>query len=541
MSLVALLGISVAASLAVILLRGRRSLAWVVGLVGLTFTAVVALGLQPGAIELGRTLLQITAFARSLVATIAVGAMLLGLVAAAASAPPTVTAALLAGIAAIAIAVAAPDPLVGLWAVVAGAVAAIGIGLLPEGSIDRPGPSADALRAVGASGALGIFGIALAAPPIASPAPDAGILGLAYVAVAVALGIRLAAVPVHRWAARLADTTPAPLAAATLVWLPVALALVVIGWQAGPVAATGVDLAPERIIVVVVGLGTVLLATVAALVQDDLGHATAYLIIADAGLGFVAFGIADAAAWAAAQTWLLVLAATKTGLVAWCASMEAAYGTRWLPDLEGWARRSPGLGAALALVAIATVGWPGSAALAARLDLVTLAIAGPTGVIVGAALIAVGLPYARVLLVGLRRPSGVVASSPSGRPRKPTTWEVTRAAPALDRVRAAARDVRSLWSLDRRPVAAGAVVALALLAAVVSAGAVGRGSAGGGIPPAGSPSPVVSPGPTAGPSSTPAGSPSASPDASPSASPDLSPSATPNTSPSASPTASPTG
>jgi len=79
-----------------------------------------------------------------------------------------------------------------------------------------------------------------------------------------------------------------------------------------------------------------------------------------------------------------------------------------LPDLRGWIRRSPLLGAALLLVTIASFGFPGWAAFEARISLAQLSGAAPLDTI----LIVLGfltLPtYLRLLAAGTGRPTSRV-------------------------------------------------------------------------------------------------------------------------------------
>ena len=59
------------------------------------------------------------------------------------------------------------------------------------------------------------------------------------------------------------------------------------------------------------------------------------------GLLVLAIAALDPAAWGAGRSWVVVLAASKTALLAWSAVTEDRFGTRSVPDLRGWIRRSP--------------------------------------------------------------------------------------------------------------------------------------------------------------------------------------------------------
>ncbi|HYM84702.1 MAG TPA: hypothetical protein VEY67_11170, partial [Candidatus Dormibacteraeota bacterium] len=200
MSVLTLVIVSLGAAALVLALRSRSTLAWALALVGLAAVAVVAIGLTPGTVGAGTSTLQTTGSDRSLLAAVGVGALLLGFVGAASSAPPTVAAGLSVGMAGVALAIATDDPLVGFWALTAAGLAVLGVASLDRARASAWASRALALRLTGGAGVVAVAGVSFAAPPLASPAHDPGILGLAYLGVAAAVAARLAAVPLHRWA-----------------------------------------------------------------------------------------------------------------------------------------------------------------------------------------------------------------------------------------------------------------------------------------------------------------------------------------------------
>jgi hypothetical protein len=156
-------------------------------------------------------------------------------------------------------------------------------------------------------------------------------------------------------------------------------------------------------------------------------------------------------------------------------------------------------------VALAAIGWPGLAAWNARSSLVDLTLAGPIGVVVILAGVAQVAIYARLVAVGLGRPSEAVRAAEGQRP----TWPAaiarrnvagqSRAERAFERgshVGGAALDV--LWSLPaatraNRGLLAGVLaLAVAGLALTVSAGGLGVVEAARAVPGDTGPGPVPS-------------------------------------------------
>ena len=193
-----------------------------------------------------------------------------------------------------------------------------------------------------------------------------------------------------------------------LAWVPLPLAVVGLAVVDLLLAPLALPLGGEQLVIVAVAIVTLGAASIAAFLQDDLRHATGYLVIADAALVLLGFAALTPEAWGPARTWLLVLAATKTALAAWSAVVEDRFGTRRIPDLRGWGRRSPLLATALLVTTVATYGLPGWAAFEARVQLGQLTSGPPLDVV----LLALGfltLPtYLRLLGVGTGSPTSRV-------------------------------------------------------------------------------------------------------------------------------------
>ncbi len=504
-------------------LRARPAAAWLVGLAALLLAIGAGLSIAPGSIvRIGGMPLVATPYARLLVIVLSIDGLLLGLTAAATGGGAIVAAGALAALLGVGFALATPDPTAGIWAVLGGSVAALAVGLLGDRGSARLAAVTASLKAVALAAAVATIGVAIVAP-LSGTSPDSAIVGLAYLGVALAVALRFAAIPLHAWASRLGDAIPLPLVAVVLAWLPAALASVALDWLAGPVASIAPGVGIERALVLALALATIGLGAVAAWIQDDVAHATAYLTIADAGVALLALVILDPAGLASARFWLLGLAVSKTALVAWAVAAEGTFGTRWLPDLSGWARRSPALGIAFALVALATVGWPGSPLLDARLELVDRSVEGPLAWLVRLGLLAVLASYGRIAIVGLGPLGAAAAGGLRSRPERPPSWALSTATGARDRLTAARADGRAVWDLNQGAVTAGATLVAAILATAIAAGALGGPSAAAGEGPGASPS--ASAGPSAPASPSEPASPSASAGPTTTASPGGSPAA----------------
>jgi formate hydrogenlyase subunit 3/multisubunit Na+/H+ antiporter MnhD subunit len=232
------------------------------------------------------------------------------------------------------------------------------------------------------------------------------------------------------------------------------------------------DLGVERAILVAVALASLVFGPLAAVIGDDLGHVTAYLAIAATGLGLLGVSAIDPGAWAPTRAWMAMTAVSATGLVAFSMVLGRAYGTRWLPDLRGWARRSPVLAVAFAILGLAMVGAPGMAALDARTALVDGAVEGPLTAVARLLLIAPLVPLLRVLVLGLAPIGATVRDGRSEWPRRPERWTAREPAAIADRARALATDAAVTGRLDRLPAASAIVLVLALLAGLVASGAI---------------------------------------------------------------------
>ena len=143
-----------------------------------------------------------------------------------------------------------------------------------------------------------------------------------------------------------------------------------LAWADASIAPLLVDLDAVRLVVLAIAVTSIVLASVAALIQDDIEHIVGYAIIGDAGVVLLAVAALDPAAWAPARTWILAFVVARSAFAAWAAATRTTFSTGRVADLRGWAIRSPVLAVVLALVVVASIGVPGLAAFDARAAIV---------------------------------------------------------------------------------------------------------------------------------------------------------------------------
>ena len=396
------------------------------------------------------------------------------------------------------------------------------------------------------------------ARPLGALAEEPAVFGLAYLAVAVAAAIRFGEIPFHRWAARLADSAPEVALPLLLAWAPAGFAVVALAWTDRSIAPLLLPLEVERTVVLLIGILSIGLGAVAAWLQDDLEHVVGYSILQDAGFVMLGLAILDPSAWQPTRTWVLVFVVVKTAFAAWAVSVRTRFGTRRIPDLDGWARRSPGLAVAFGLIVLATIGLPGLLTWDVRARLVELSVGNdPLRLLVTLGGLASLAYYGRIALAGARTPSTLVTAGASERPRRPDA-PAAEDGPTTLETRALAG-----WDANRAPIASVGVLLLAVTALAVGLGGLGVSTAaaapapepvaptetfvpGQTEPPSSGPDESVEPSAipseeaTAGPSEEPSGGPSAEPSAPSTAGPSPTATTAPSGPPTAAPTATPT-
>ena len=488
------------------LLVGRNSRAsLVIGLAGLGGAVILAAGLPSEAsVRIGGSELVSTSFLRLFALLGSVVALLLTVLGLATTSHRHSPGVLLGGLGAAVLALSLADARIAVIAATAGGLVGVLVTVISPPTARSVVVAGRELRALAVAGLLAILATAWIARPLGDLAGQPEVFGLAYLGFAIAVAIRFGAIPFHFWAARLADAAPEITLPMLMAWGPAAFAVVALTWTDQSVSPlyAGQSGAPlllpltiERAVIVSIGAASVILGSLAALIQDDLEHVVAYTIIADAGFAVLGLAALGPDAWEPARTWILVFVMVRSAFAAWAVAVRGAFGTRRITELRGWALRAPLLALGLGLIVLAGIGWPGLVAWQARGALVDLTLGQPLALVVMAGVLVQLVVYLRLVVIGVGKPAAAVAAGDSERPRWPLGVPgrpmvgrsgMERAFERGSHVISATLDV--LWALpsasraNRVPIAALVVLALAGLAFSVSAGGLGVSEAARAVP-----------------------------------------------------------
>ncbi len=475
MSLLPFLLVNVIGAVAVVLARPFERIATPLSAVVLLGAVVTALLIRPDeVVAIGGSGIATTDYLRLFLVLASVVGLLLAFVGTAATDGrqlPLVTAVTATVLATSAMTLALPDARLAVLAATAGGAFGACLAIAPARS--RLGATAGtrALRAAVVAGTLAVAATAWIGRDLGDLAAQPVVFGLAYLAVALAAAIRFGAIPFHAWPARLTDAAPETALPLVTALSPAAFAIVALAWADASIAPLLVDLDSARAVVLAIAIASILLASLAAFIQDDVEHIVGYAIIGDAGVVMLAVAALDPESWAPARIWILALIVTRSAFAAWAAATRSEFQSGRVDDLRGWAVRSPLLAGTFALVALASLGLPGLAAFDARSSLVSLSLDGPLALIVLLGTLTPAAYYGRLLLVGLDRAGGRA---------EPRTWRPTLE--PLDLTDLPGWAGRS-WAANRRVGAASGAIVLALLAVAVSIGGFGGPEAAAGLPP----------------------------------------------------------
>jgi hypothetical protein len=200
------------------------------------------------------------------------------------------------------------------------------------------------------------------------------------------------------------------------------------------------------------------------------------------------------------------------------AGIRAGFWTGRVADLRGWMRRSPLLTVTFALIALASIGYPGLVAFDARTSIVNDTLTGPLATVVLIAVLAPIAYYGRLMVIGLLPPDRLVEPVNAWRPVV-KRLDLTAVRPWLS----------ATWDANRAFSTGAIAFVLAILALATAGGAFGGPAAAAEGPPvladpnrievpvaSGAPS-LVSPAPAA--TDAPTGTPTEIPTEAPSANP----------------------
>jgi formate hydrogenlyase subunit 3/multisubunit Na+/H+ antiporter MnhD subunit len=471
-SLLPFLLVTGAGAIASLLLRSRPTMSWIIGVAALGLAVLAALLIRSSeSIVIGTGGLATTGYLRLFLVLASTVALLLALVGEATLGRREAPAAALGILATSALALSVPDARTAVLAATAGGAFGALVALAPVGGRAGATVGARVLRATAVAGTMAISATAWIGRDLSQLAAQPIVFGLAYLAFALAVAIRFGAIPAHTWAARLTEAVPETAFPLVTAIGPAALAIVALAWADASIAPLLVDLGSVRAVVLSVAIASIVLASFAALIQDDIEHIVGYAIVGDAGVVMLAIAALDPGAWAPARMWILAFVVVRSAFAAWAAATRATFGTGRVDDLRGWLVRSPILAVVLGLVVLGSIGWPGLAAASARGTLVDRVFDGPLQVLVLIGTLSPLLYYARLVAVGIERP---------GLHPRADGWRPVFTKVDLTDLRAW---VIRTWSENRIASATGGAALLALLALVVSAGAFGAAEAAAGLPP----------------------------------------------------------
>lgn len=486
MSVLLLVLLALPGGLATTLLARRRPTAFAVGLATAVGCVLAAASIDAAdVVPVAGSLIGGSDGLRTLAVAWAASILLFGIIDALIGAGAGVLGPSLVGLAFGAVGLAVPDPgtgfaLVGAGALLTAVVPMVGV---HAGRELRTRIGIEAVRPLAGSAVLSLLVVAWGASPAGpfSTADPLGeidpsfelAMGLVLLVLAMAVVLRLGAVPGHAWVARYADAMPASAMPPLLGWGAAAFVLVAIAWVEVTISPTTAPLGVERGIIAVVAAAGIVLGGIAAVLHDDIEHVLAYSIVQDAGVALLAFAATGPTAAAAGRDWILAAVAVKAGLAAWVHVTRSTFGTNRRADLRGWARRAPLLGAAFTIVIIGAVGLPTFAGFEARAALLGLALPGPIATLVLIAAFAPVVFLGRLLVDGVgamsvpvRTASGVsvvVGRGPSG--AWAGDWTPARLVPTVVRA-------------NRLPIAAVAALLSALVGLSLAIGGLGSTTVG---------------------------------------------------------------
>jgi formate hydrogenlyase subunit 3/multisubunit Na+/H+ antiporter MnhD subunit len=215
---------------------------------------------------------------------------------------------------------------------------------------------------------------------ISYAAVDASYATPASLAAGASLGISLVLIvvagvfPFHGRLIRIFESLPIVGSLLVGVWIPSALALIVMS-ELSALASSITDPLGGAIVpgILLGGAATLIFGAVSALLHDDIGEVVGFMAVGNAGWLALAAAAALQSPTSTSSRLIVIpgmLTISLFGL--WLVSVRRRYGTTSIRALGGWARRTGANGIALSAAILALAALPPGAILAARLNLLLL-------------------------------------------------------------------------------------------------------------------------------------------------------------------------
>ena len=215
---------------------------------------------------------------------------------------------------------------------------------------------------------------------ISYAAVDASYATPASLAAGTALGVSLVLIvaagvfPFHSRLIKIFEALPIVGSLLVGVWIPSALALIVMS-ELAVLASSITDPLGGAIVpgILLAGAATLVFGAVSALLHDDIGEIVGFMAVGNAGwLALAAAASLQSPADTSSRLIVLPGLLTISLFGLWLVSVRRRYGTTSISELGGWARRTAANGIALAAAIIALTALPPGVVLAARLNLLVL-------------------------------------------------------------------------------------------------------------------------------------------------------------------------
>ncbi|HWB33110.1 MAG TPA: NADH-quinone oxidoreductase subunit N [Acidobacteriaceae bacterium] len=209
------------------------------------------------------------------------------------------------------------------------------------------------------STSLSAIATALAASHSLNP-----LAAVAIVTIAIGLGFKIAAAPLHFWAPDAYQGAPAPSAALIASGSKVAsffLLFQIAALVLAPIAGSAALRHPARgwvPVLAILATASMLVGNLGALRQTSLRRLVAYSAVAHAGYMLVAICAGTAASLSALLYYVVTYALATVGIFAVISALEDSSGSDSLASLAGLSRRSPLLAGSLAIFILSLAGIP---------------------------------------------------------------------------------------------------------------------------------------------------------------------------------------